>query len=658
MGFALLLIVSTMPVFGQTATTGVILGTVSDPNGGVIPDTTVELINPATNESKTVKTNQSGQYVFPSATPGTYTLKFTKQGFATTNIGNVTVNVAKSYTYDIRLEIKSGQEVVEVTAESRAELQTTDSVVGNVIGGTALLHLPTLQRDSRELLTLQPGSTPYETSNGGGFGDSGGTVAGARSDQNAFNLDGIDVTDNVIAGGGNQVPIIPIGVESLDEFRVGITNNNATFGRASGGQINLVSKSGTNLFHGSAYWFHQNSVLNANSWDNNHTPDGSGNPFTDKKPQHDNRSGFTFGGPLKKNRTFFFGNYEVRRFPQSVQITRIVPTDSLKAGNLIVNGQIYNLATSSACGPGGNLSCDPRGIGISPTIAQLWNMMPKGNDPSLGDGVNTIGLRANVAEPLKDDNVNFRLDHNFTQKVHFFGRYLYHRNLALNASGAAQGQIDLRGSSPVNTSGSFLRGDGFITGLEWQHSNNLSSSFRVGWIRSRQDFTVLKPSSSAAELNLPGTQVSIGGTDYSVALAPGLGQTGLIDTVVDVDTQRARHQAIYDSNKQYAYALNWTKGRHAVVAGLEFRWLPTIHDRDDKVIGSLNSLVATLDADVSGSLTIPDANRPPNLSSSDAQRWDRLYAASLGLVDSVGILAVWRVQLCGLRVSLSRTPGE
>src|SRR5712672_50706 len=625
---------------GQTADTGIVLGTVIDPGGAVVPDATVDLTNAGTSDTKTVTTNSSGQYVFPSVAPGTYTLKFTKTGFATTTIASVKVDVTKSYTYDIKLEISAGKEIVEVSAQSQAELQTTDAVVGNVVGGTALMHLPTLQRDSRELLTLQPASTPYETSNGGGFGDSGGTVAGARSDQNAFNLDGIDVTDNVIAGGGNQVPIIPIGVESLDEFRVGITNNNATFGRASGGQINLVSKSGTNLFHGSAYWFHQNSVLNANSWDNNHTPDGSGNPFTDKKPQHDNRSGFTFGGPLKKNRTFFFGNYEVRRFPQSVQITRIVPTDSLKAGNLIVNGQIYNLATSTACGPGGNLSCDPRGIGISPTIAQLWNMMPKGNDPSLGDGVNTIGLRANVAEPLKDDNVNFRLDHNFTQKVHFFGRYMYHRNLSLNASGSAQGQIDLRGSTPVNTSGSFLRGDGFITGLEWQHSNNLSSSFRVGWIRSRQDFAVLRPSSSAAELNLPGTQVSIGGTDYSVALAPGLGQTGLIDTVVDVDTQRARHQAIYDSNKQYASALNWTKGRHAVVAGLEFRWLPTIHDRDDKVIGSLNSLVATLDADVSGSLSIPAANRPPGLSSSDALKWDRFYAASLGLIDTVGILAV------------------
>src|SRR6266478_7199813 len=429
-GVALLLIVSTVPVFGQTATTGVVLGTVSDPNGGVIPDATVDLINPATNETKTVRTNQSGQYVFPSATPGTYILKFTKQGFATTNIGNVTVNVAKSYTYDIRLEIKSGQEVVEVTAESRAELQTTDSVVGNVIGGTALLHLPTLQRDSRELLTLQPGSTPYETSNGGGFGDSGGTVAGARSDQNAFNLDGIDITDNVIAGGGNQVPIVPIGVEATDEFRVGVTNNNASFGRASGGQINVISKSGSNTFHGSGYWFHQNSALNANTWDNGHTPNAdAGTPFTKKQPQHDNRAGFTFGGPFWKNKTFFFGNYEIRRFPQSAEITRIVPTDTLKQGILTFNDVQYNLATSTACGPSGNLPCDPRGIGISPTIQQLWNMMPAGNDPSIGDGVNTIGLRASVAERLKDDNVNFRLDHGFTDKIKFFGRYMYHRNL-------------------------------------------------------------------------------------------------------------------------------------------------------------------------------------------------------------------------------------
>jgi len=613
----------------QTANTGLVLGTVSDPGGAVVPDASVDLINSATNDTKTVTTNSSGQYAFPNVAPGNYTLKFTKGGFATTTVANIKVDVTKSYTYDMKLAISAGKEVVEVTAQTQAELQTTDAVMGSVVGGTALMHLPTLQRDSRELLTLQPGSTPYETSNGGGFGDSGGTVAGARSDQNAFNLDGIDITDNVIAGGGNQVPIVPIGVEGIDEFRVGVTNNNASFGRASGGQINVISKGGTNAFHGSVYWYHQNSALNANSWDNN------ANKIA-KAPDHDNRGGFSFGGPLRKNKTFFFGNYELRRFPQSVQVIRIMPSDTLRNGILVFNGTQYNLATSTACGAGANLACDPRGIGISPTIQQLWNMMPTGNDPTLGDGINTIGLRANVAAPLKDDSVNFRLDHNFTEKVKFFGRYMYHRDLTPNANGEFAGQVDFRGGTPVNTSASNLRGDGFTSGLDWQLTNNLTNSFRAGWIRSRQDFVVVRPSTSAAQLALPQTGSSLG----PVALAPGLGATGFLDTVIDVDTQRARHQAIYDSNKQYVDTLSWIKGKHAIVAGADIRWLPTIHDRDDKVIGSLNSLVATLDADVSGTLSIPAANRPPGLSAADATKWDRLYAASLGLINNVGILAV------------------
>ena len=143
-------------------------------------------------------------------------------------------------------------------------------------------------------------------------------------------------------------------------------------------------------------------------------------------------------------------------------------------------------------------------------------------------------------------------------------------------------------------------------------------------------------------------------------MAPGLVQTGFLDTLVDVDTQRARHQAIYDSNKQYADNLTWVKGTHAIVSGVDVRWLPTIHDRDDKVIGSLNSLVAAMDADLQF-LSIPQADRPPTcapavpasggnpaipavttncIRSSDTQTWDRLYAASLGLVDNVGILIV------------------
>ena len=655
---------SAAPAWAQTASTALVLGTVTDPGGAIVPDATAELTNSATNETKSVTANSAGQYVFPNVAPGTYTLKISKTGFATTTFSNIKLDVSKSYTYDAKLEVSSGKEIVEVTAGAVAELQTTDAVMGGVIGGTMMTRLPTLGRDASELLTLQPGSTPYD-SNQVGFGNNGGTIAGARSDQNSVVMDGIDITDNVISGGGTEKPIIPIGVESVDEFRAEITNENVTFLRSSGGQVAIISKSGGNTYHGSVYWLHQNSALNANSWDNNRNK-------IKKPPTHDNRGGVWIGGPLRKDKTFFFANYEIRRFPQSLQDTRIMPSTLLRQGILQfqdcskgfdTNGNClggtltpYNLATAANCGADAkgqplNMPCDPRGLGISPTIAQLWGMMPKGTDTTIGDGVNTLGDRLNLAAPLKTDFVSFRLDHKFTDKVQFFGRYMYSRNVAPN-----DGQVDLRGARPITPSDSAIRGDGEYAGLDWQIRPNLTNSFRAGWIRARQDFTVVRPRDSAAQLALPGTNSA----DGPIALAPGLAATGFIDTIVDVDTQRARHQAIYDSSKQYNDMLTWTKGKHTLSTGADIRWLPTIHDRDDKVVGSLNSLVAAMDSDVN-LLGGSPADRPPTcapmvpamngnpaipavttncLLSTDVQRWDRLYAASLGLIDNVGILTV------------------
>ncbi len=637
----------------QSSNSGIVLGTVTDKANAVVPDAAVDLVNTATNDTKTATTGASGQYVFPNVAAGTYTLKISKAGFATITFANIKVDVTKSYTYDATLEVSSTKEIIEVTAAASAELQTTDAVVGNVVGGQMMTRLPTLGRDASELLTLQPGSTPYD-SNQTGFGNGGGTIAGARSDQNSTVVDGIDITDNVISGGGTEKPIIPIGVESVDEFRVEITNENASFARSSGGQIALVSKSGTNHFHGSVYWFHQNSALNANSWDNNRNG-------IKKPPTHDNRVGTSIGGPIFKNKTFFFANYEIRRFPQSLQDTRIMPSSDLRQGILQfqdcakgfdsngnclggnLNKYNFNPANTSLpfnpslCGPAGNAPCDPRNIGISPTVQKLWGMMPQGTDTSIGDGTNTLGDHLNLAAPLKTDFITFRLDHKFTDKVQFFGRYIYSRNVAPDDF-----QVDLRGATPVTPSDQNLRGDGEYGGLDWQIRPNLTNSFRGGFIRARQDFTVVRPRDSAAQLALPGTNSA----DGAIALAPGLAQTGLIDTIVDVDTQRARHQAIYDSNKQYDDNITWIKGRHTVTAGADFRWLPTIHDRDDKVVGSLNSLVVAMDADVNF-LGSSASDRPPTCSNtvltncllaSDVQRWDRLYAASLGLVDNVGIL--------------------
>jgi hypothetical protein len=633
----------------QTSTTGIVLGTVTDSSGATMVDATVVLRNTATNNQTTQTTNAAGQYTFVNVAPGAYEVTVKKDGFRTSTVTALTVEVAKSYTVDVKLEVGAVSESITVSTEARVELQTTDAQVGDVIGGTTLSRLPTLQRDASELLTLQPGTTPYDTPANGGFGNNGGTVAGARSDQNSITMDGIDITDNTVGGGATAVNFIPTGVESLEEFRVGVSNANAAFSRSTGGNITLISKSGTNAIHGDGYWFHQSDGYNANSWDLNHTPDAAtGKPFTYKTPFKDNREGVSVGGPLIKNKTFFFSNYERRRFPSASQVSHIVPTDNLRDGILsFVDGtgtvRQYDLATSTACGPSGNLPCDPRGIGISPTIKTLYGLNPAGNDPSLPgvDGNNTTGFVSDASTPIKYDFVTFRLDHNFSDKAHFFGRYIYSRNLAVTSN-----QIDTLNNQTIATTGNDTRGDGAIGALDYAFNSMTSNVIHFGWIRSRVFLPGLSPSASATTLALAGTNTSAG----FVALAPGLAETGLIDVPIDVDTQRARTQGNFQRNKQLVDDFTRILGRHNITAGGDIRWLPLIAQRNDKVVGSLASLVATEDADVPGTTqSVSQADMPPPCSTTvttfclmptDVLRWQRLYAATLGIVDNVNVLGV------------------
>ena len=636
----------------QTATSGTVIGTVTDPSGAAVGNAEVTLRNKATNNLAVQSTNNAGQYTFVNVTPGSYAISVKKDGFRTSTVSDLTVDVAKSYNVDVRLDLGSASETVTVTTEARVELQTTDAQVGEVIGGTQLVRLPTLQRDASELLTLQPGTTPYDSGNvNGTFGNSGGTVAGARSDQNTVMMDGIDITDNTVGGGSNAANFIPTGVESLEEFKVGVTNSNASFSRASGGQITLLSKGGSNTFHGDGYWFHQSDGLNANSWDLNHTADANtGTTFTRKTPFKDNREGVSIGGPIFKDKTFFFSNYEKRRFPAGQTVTHILPTDSLRSGILEFKDSTgtlrqYDLATATNCGPNGTLACDPRGIGISPTVQALYKLNPEGTDPTVPgvDGNNTLGLRTTVTTPIKQDYVTFRLDHTFNEKLHFFGRYLYSRNLQTTPI-----QIEaLAGKPAIATTGNDTRGDGVIGALDYTFNPSTTNVIRYGWIRSRIFLPGFSPSASAAALALPGTDSSAG----PVALAPGLGTVGLLDVPIDVDTQRARTQGNFQRNKQLVDDFSKIAGNHTIVSGGSIRWLPITAQRNDKVVGSLASLVALMDADGNGGAsTIPAINRPPTCSATvttfcltgqaDQQKWDRLYAATLGIVDNVNVLAV------------------
>src|SRR5258708_2723518 len=362
------------PARAQTATSGTVIGTVTDPSGAAVLDATVVLHNKGTNSQAIQNTNAAGQYTFVNVVPGEYQVTVKKDGFRTADVVALAVDVAKSYNLDFKLELGSMGQQVQVEATAQAELQTNDAQVGSEVTSEVMTQLPTLRRNAAALLTLQPGVTPGT----GTFTRVGMRVAGAIDDQNTFTLDGIDVTDNIVGGLGADISVIPLGVAAVEEFRVGVNNPNASFGRASGGQIAVVGKSGTNNLHGQAYWVHENTDFNANEWELNRI----------KLPRpviHDNRFGTAVGAPIRKDKTFFFFNYEGRRFPQQSSFTRLMPSSLLKQGtlqftdcssgkfdikgNCIGRGTLrsYNLASSTFCGSGAT-PCDPRGLGISPSV--------------------------------------------------------------------------------------------------------------------------------------------------------------------------------------------------------------------------------------------------------------------------------------------------
>jgi hypothetical protein len=207
-----------------------------------------------------------------------------------------------------------------------------DSTIGNVIESRELLRLPTHSRDATELLNLQPGATQSVAQNSVDvLSTTGSSVTGARGDQNVVSLDGIDLTPNASFGAASR-PVLPLNVDAVSEFRVGITNPKATFGIAGGAQESVSRRSGTNAFHGVGYWYDQNTAFNANDWDTNYT--GQQRPHL-----VDNCVGVAVGGPIRADKTFFFFNYEDRRFSQALRTERLVPRADLRNVYRLLSGR-------------------------------------------------------------------------------------------------------------------------------------------------------------------------------------------------------------------------------------------------------------------------------------------------------------------------------
>ncbi len=625
MGTAVLSIAS---AFGQSSTSGKVVGTVTDVSGAIVPKAEVLLTNTGTNAIARTVSDGSGEYLFSVVSPGTYRLTVRMSGFRMASVSDLVVDVDKTSNVAVKLEVGGDKEVVEVTATATAELQTSDAQIGNTLSTDSILRLPTLQRNATELMNLQPGVVA------GGNGLQM-RVSGAVDDQNTVTLDGIDITQNIVATGTS----IPTPADSVEEFRENVASPTANMMRGSGGQVTLIGRHGSNTFHGALYEYFQNNDLNSNTWDNNRAG-------LKRAIIHDNRYGGRLGGPVFKNRTFFFVNYESRKFNSVSQVTRTVPTALLRQGIIQFQGpngiEQFNVKTAAICnapvGGTGTTPCDPRGIGVSPAVAAQFADTPLPNLAG-GDGLNTGSFFANVPTPLRTDYGVMRLDHKVSEKLTLNATFTYFRSDQATAS-----DISILNGNATSAITSPQRG--IVPSLQatWQIAPTLLNVARIGWVRDTSQSNATSPTIAAGILNIPGSQTSAG----PVALAIGSGVSSFIDSPIDLDTQRARFQGAWSQNGQLIDDVTKSWGKHEIRFGAQVNKIAFTHARADKVIGSITSLVAQIDGDQSF-LTIPSVNQPAVCSASitnncvpSAQlgNWDRYYASLLGMVDNVGVLAV------------------
>src|SRR5579871_6590773 len=440
-----LLMFGTTPAWTQATQSGSVSGQVTDQSGGVIPGAEVALVDTATQSQLRTTSNAAGRYVIVNVPSGHYVLKVSHEGFASENTSNIEVTIGTAVVVNAQLKVGSTKETVTVEAQTITELQTTNATVGNTIDSKSIQLLPNLGRDVSTLAALQPAVT------GSGY------TAGANYDQNTYRLDGGNITDdmggqtisyqqNMTGTGGTQQNgfasgVIPTPIESIEEMKVSVAGQGFDFNSSSGADVQMVTKRGTNQFHGAFYEYYFDTALgSANSWSNNDTPtteNGVANQATPIVSNHRNRFGYAVGGPMIKKKilggsTYFFVNNEYLRFPNLSAFERPVPTPLMRAGIIQIANAAgtyvpYNLNPTPTTVGGvtyapalcGTNSCDPRGLGISPIVSTIWNKyMPLPNDytGASGDTYNTAGYLSAIRQTETSASAVGRIDHDFGDK--------------------------------------------------------------------------------------------------------------------------------------------------------------------------------------------------------------------------------------------------
>ena len=512
---------------------GTILGTVTDASGAVVAGAKVTVKNTGTGLERTTETSADGSYSVPELPIGTYSVTITQTGFQTFVATGLTVDVATDRRVDAALKTGEVSTRVEVSADELPLVETTTNTLGGVLTAKTVEDMPVNGRDYTKLIFMNPGvsgSADQITDSPGSFGEF--SMNGARGRSNNYMIDGTDMNDgyrndpaiNEAGVFGTPATILPI--DAVAEVNV-LSNFEPEYGRNAGAVVNIVTKSGTNKFHGSAGEYFRNSALDARNYFN-----PSSQP---KAPFHNNQYGASIGGPIVKDKTFFFFDYEGQREPVGVVTVANVPTGS---------------------GPGGSLSPEDAS---NPVIAQLIARNPW-PAPNLGDS------SASVISPSFNNLTSLiaKIDHTFNASNTLTGRYFFGDSvqsfpLALTATG---GQLPgFNTYTPTRVQ---------LISLSWVHTfgTNKINELRYGWNRFAEGFFPADQSFHPSSIGLCGsydTSLCNGSGPFDSGL-PIIQISGFAQLGATSSTPRHR----FDGNSQVIDNFSWKVNKHDVKFGFDF----------------------------------------------------------------------------------------
>ncbi len=587
------ILLTSMVVFGQT--TSRVTGVVKDSSGALVSHAQVTLTDEGTGVSFVASTTTTGNYVFDAVKPGVYTVKVTGSGFKTASYRGNVVTIGQPTEVNITLSVGAINEMVEVNGAAELVQTATSGNIGNLVDNAALNSLPivtTRGRNTLALVELEPGVVDSGGFNQGGPNVAGGGVHVNGSRDRAWNytLDGIDINETS-AGGSNFSPL-RTNPDMLSEFRVVTSNFTSEYGRNSGAQVEMVTKSGTNNFHGSAYFFYQTPGLNAN--DPANIEQGLSRPqFIQQIP------GFSFGGPIIKNKTFFFVNFQWLRTTLATINTNTVYTDQARQGILrfidqnspickqaayqgACNNTAANSPNSTVDSAGQPLpgvvvdsynvvNNDPLALGLDPNIQAVLNSMPSPNNYTLGDGLNIAAFSWLATEHEKQLDYTVRVDHTFNQKHSLFVRWSAGHQNTLGDTANLGLPIFPGFPNVVDT---------------FRTPKNLAVAWR--WVVSPRTLNELVVGGNRFGFNFANPDSKFNTNPFFNFLANPLCVNGI--ACMQVPLQNYVGNARFLTTYQLADNMTYLRGAHVFKWGINFRYQRHIDQRGS--IGALNAALA------------------------------------------------------------------